>query len=169
MVNVMNEPKYLDVEIAKGNLCYCGHHGREHAGTEPRVCKVISCKCYQFSKQNPYAEDMHNIDRFVREFKTFAEKFDWLCKEMPFLYGLNDTEIIFWYWKYVYPLWDPETEFMTPEVKTAIQSNAKPSVVSRGFRKHREMHPEEKNKYKNLVLWQSYKEAGYREAAVNDK
>jgi len=88
---------------------------------------------------------------------------------MPFLYGLDNTEMMFWYWKYVYPHYDPETEFMTDEIKTAIKADAKPEAIFRGFRKHKETHREEQNRFGNLVLWQKYHEAGYREAAIESK
>ena len=160
---------HLNAEIAKGHICFCGHHGKDHAGTEPRVCKVISCSCYQFRSQNPYAMHLSNIDRFVEQFEEWEQRFDELCKMMPFLYGLNNTEIIFWYWKYVYPLYDPEEEFLTPELKTAIHSKAKPEAITRGFRAHKAKHRDQQNQFKNLKMWQSYQEAGYREGAIASK
>ena len=110
-----------------------------------------------------------NLGIFVEQFEKWEERFDYLCKEMPFLYGLTNTEIIFWYWKYVFPRWDPEEEFMTEEISTAIKGDAKPEAITRGFRAHKMKHPEEKAKFQNLVMWQNYHEAGYREAAILSK
>lgn len=155
--------------IAKGHLCFCGHEGRAHEATEPRVCKSIQCSCFQFKAQNPYALHLSNIDRFVEQFEKWEAKFDYLCKNMPFLYALTNTEIVFWYWKYVYPRWDPEEEFMIDSIKTAIHANAKPEAITRGFRAHKMKHRKEQEQFGNLVMWQGYNEAGYREAAIASK
>lgn len=158
----------IQAQIAKGNICTCGHHGSEHAGNEPRVCKVISCNCYLFQTSNPYSLHLTNIDKFVQQFKKWEERFDYLCKEMPFLYGLTNTEIVFWYWRFVYPFWNPEEEFLTEELKTAIHGNAKPEAITRGFRAHKAKHPESREKFKNLQMWQAFQEAGYREASITN-
>lgn len=159
----------VQAEIAKGNMCNCGHHGTEHAGTDPRVCRVIGCNCFLFQSENPYALHLSNIDRYVEQFEKWEERFDYLCENMPFLYGLTNTEIIFWYWKYVYPHYDPEEEFMTPEIKTAIHADAKPEAITRGFRAHKMKHRKEQEQFSNLVMWQKYNEAGYMEAAIASK
>jgi len=159
----------VQAQIAKGNVCFCGHCGREHSGTEPRVCKVIQCNCFQFRTSNPYALHLSNIERFIEQFKKWEERFDYLCKEMPFLYGLTNTEIVFWYWRFVYPFWNPEEEFMTEEIKTAIHAGAKPEAITRGFRMHKAKHRTEQEKFSNLVMWQSFNEEGYRQAAIESK
>lgn len=160
---------HIQAQMARGHLCHCGHGGREHAGNEPRVCKIISCNCDYFKSQNPYALHLSNIDRYVDKFKKWKEKFDYLCEIMPFLYAMNNTEIMWWYWKYVYPHYDPKEEFMTDEIETAILTSAKPEAITRGFRKHKETHREQQHQFENLVMWQSFNEAGYREAAIDSK
>lgn len=160
---------YLEREIALGHLCNCGHAGEEHAANEPRVCKKIDCPCYKFQVSNEYADMLSKIDIFVAEFKKWDQRVAWLCKNMPFLLGFNNTQIIFWYWKYVYPKWDPETEFMSLEIKKAIEGGAKPEAISRAFRLYKEHNPDEVEKFKNLREWQRYNEEGYREGAIEKK
>ena len=159
----------IQAEMAKGNICHCNHEGREHAGNEPRVCKVISCNCYNFQSQNPYALHLSNIDRFVEQFQKWEERFDYLCENMPFLYGLNNTQIVFWYWKFVYPRYDPEEEFLTLELRKAIEGDAKPEAITRGFRAHKMKHRKEQDQFGNLIMWQKYNEAGYIEGAIASK
>lgn len=165
----MDQPLHIQAAIAKGHICDCGHHGEEHAANEPRVCKKIACPCYAYHTQNEYADMVSKIDIFVAEFKTWAERIEWICENMPFVLGLNNTQFIFWYWKFVYPKWNPEEEFMFEETKTAIERGAKPEAITRAFRLYKEHHPNEVEKFKNLRMWQKYHEAGYREGAIESK
>jgi len=167
-MDINNQPLHIQVLVAKGRLCDCGHSGEDHAGTEPRVCKVCY-NCYAFHTQNAYADMLSKIDIFVAQFHTWAERIDWICKNMPFVLGLNNTQFIFWYWKFVYPKWNPEEEFMYEDTKKAIELEAKPEAITRAFRLYKENNPHEVEKFKNLRMWQKYNEAGYREAAITSK
>ena len=49
-----------------------------------------------------------------------------------------------------------------------ILFNAKPEAITRGFRAHKAKHREAQAKFGNLVMWQQFQEAGYREASVTN-
>lgn len=147
-------------------LCLCSHTGEDHASHEPRVCAKIDCHCIKFRVGNPHTIFLTQIDRYIAQYDTWYDRMLWLCSNLNFICGMNNTEIVWFYWKYVYPKWDPEEEFLTPELKKAIEGDAKPETITRGFRAVKELHPEFVKKYQNLRMWQSYQEAGYSEGAI---
>ncbi|MCH7648846.1 MAG: hypothetical protein IIA83_09595 [Thaumarchaeota archaeon] len=156
----------MSITFVSVTICTCNHIGEDHSPHEPRVCKHIDCYCYQFKAKNQFEDQLNHIDKYVLQFEKWYDRLLWLCQNISFILGFSNTRIVFWYWKYVYPKWDPETEFLTEEIRKAIEGDAKPEAITRGFREVKELHPEMKKGFQNLVRWKSYNEAGYREAAV---
>jgi len=149
--------------------CFCTHAGEDHSPHEPRVCKHIDCNCYKFRESDPYAQFLTTIDRYIEKFDDWYDRMFWLAKNLNFICGFTNTELVFWYWRYVYPKWDAETEFLSEELKKAIQGDAKPESITRGMRLVKEKNPDFVEKHQHLKLWQSYNEEGYREGAIGQK
>jgi hypothetical protein len=107
-----------------------------------------------------------DIDKVIRSFKTWSDRFEWLGKNCNFIFGFTNTEIIFWYWKHVYPKWDAETEFLFDTTKKSIMGGAKPESITRAFRLAAEKHPEWIEAYGNTTYWKRIQEEGHREGAI---
>jgi len=149
--------------------CECGHAGLEHAAHEPRVCSKIDCHCFLYKAYNPFQPFLNKIDEASLQFETWYDRMFWLCDNMPFLFGMNNTQIVFFYWQYVYPKWNPEEEFLDKDLRKAIEGGAKPEGITRGFRLVKEKHPDKLKAFQNLRIWQGFMEKGYHDAALEMK
>ena len=113
------------------------------------------------------ATKKERIDYFVNEFNNWDDRMEALCRYNEKLVGLNNTEIVWWYWKNVYPIWDSDIEVLGPERKAMIMKNAKPETIARALRMYKEHNPDIAAKYSNLKRWQTSKAIAYREAVIS--
>jgi len=153
------------------DVCVCTHVGEDHAAREPRVCKKISCNCYQYRARVPevYSQFLTKFDKYKKDFETKYELMEWVCSNMPFLAGFTNSRLLFWWWKYVCPRWDPTEEFLDEDRQKLLMKDAKPEVIIRVFRLFKEIHPEFIQTWKNLNQWQDYMEEGIKEGVVEIK
>ena len=146
-------------------ICICGHY--EHAPTEPRVCMVIACKCFEFRVENPYSHFLSQVDVYLAKFTKQEEVMEWVLINLPFFRNYNNFELVINYWKYILH-YDMENQFLTPAYKKLLEAKGQPETITRTRRGLVELNEE----YAPMPQAQEQKvlkQFGIMEWAVNRK